>query len=150
MKEEYLDMIIKEALLAAQEGEIPVGALIVRNDEILALTHNRKEQMKCSTKHAEIIAIEEASKKINSWRLNDCEIYITMEPCIMCCGAILQSRIKKINYLVENDKFGGLGNIKDNLGNIKYNHQVEIEKIKDLKREKKIRSMLKDFFLNKR
>ena len=96
MQEEFMQVALKEAKKAYKKLEIPVGAVIVKNGEIIAKAHNIKEEKKDTTKHAEIIAIQKASKKLESWRLNDCELYVTLEPCPMCAGAIIQSRIKKV------------------------------------------------------
>ena len=150
MKHRYMKVAMAEAIKANDEGEIPVGAVIVKNNEIIAQTHNMKEQLNCSTKHAEIIAIEEASRKLNTWRLNDCDIYLTMEPCLMCCGALIQSRINKIYYLVKNDKFGALISIEQVLNDIKSNHKIKYEKVNDLELEKENIKLLKDFFEVKR
>ena len=109
-----------------------------------------KEQTNCTIKHAEIICIEQANKKLKDWRLNNCEMYVTMEPCIMCCGALIQARIKKVYYLLENKKFGGLGNISLILDNEKNNHVVEYEKINVENLENVMKNELKEFFLNKR
>ena len=93
---EYMKIAYKEAIKAYKKNEIPVGAVIVKNNRIIAKTHNIKEKKQCCTMHAEIHAIEKASKKLKNWRLNDCTIYITMFPCPMCASAINQARIKKI------------------------------------------------------
>lgn len=146
----YLEIAIDEAIKAEKEGEIPVGAVIVENDQIISQAHNMKEQTNCATRHAEIICIEEACKKKNTWRLTDCEMYVTMEPCIMCCGALIQSRIKKIYYLLENKKFGGLGNTQLILENEKSNHRIICEKINDEQIENNMKEKLKEFFFNKR
>ena len=106
--EEIMSIAIKEANLAFLEGEIPVGAVIVdKNYNIISKAHNKKEQLNDVTAHAEILAIKEAVKVTNSWRLNDYKIYVTMEPCLMCTSAILQSRIKEIIYGVDS-KFNEL------------------------------------------
>lgn len=100
--EEIMSIAIKEANLAFLEGEIPVGAVIVdKNYNIISKAHNKKEKLNDVTAHAEILAIKEAVKVTNSWRLNDYKIYVTMEPCLMCTSAILQSRIKEIIYGVD-------------------------------------------------
>lgn len=99
---------LKEAEKAYQEGEVPVGAVIVKEDQIIARAHNKKEQEQDVTAHAEILAIREASKVLDNWRLTDCEIYITAEPCTMCLGAILQSKIKKIVYGTHENEFGSI------------------------------------------
>lgn len=97
-KEYYMNEAIKEAIKAYEVGEIPIGAVIVKNDVIIARAHNLKEKAKCAVKHAEIIAIEIACGKLENWRLIDCEMYVTMFPCPMCASAINQSRISKIYY----------------------------------------------------
>lgn len=106
MKEKYMRIAIKEAEKAFTNGEVPVGAVIVKNDEIIAKAYNKKEKMNSVTRHAEIIAIEKASKKLSNWRLDDCDIYITLEPCPMCASAIKQSRISNI--------YCGLNNLDEN------------------------------------
>lgn len=106
--EEIMLIAVKEANLAFLEGEIPVGAVIVDKDyNIISKAHNQKEKLSDVTAHAEILAIKEASKVTNSWRLNDYKIYVTMEPCLMCTSAILQSRIKEIVYGIDS-KFNEL------------------------------------------
>ena len=146
MTDKILNTMLNEANKAYLEDEIPVGAIIVKDNVIVAKAHNKKQKYNCCTKHAEIICIEKISRKINDWRLNDYDMYITMEPCLMCLGAIEQSRIKNIYYLVENNKYGCLGNKKINLGNI----NVNLNKINNNKYEKKCKDLLKEFFDNKR
>ena len=102
MNEYYMNIAIKEAKKAYKYEEVPVGAVIVKNNKVIAKAFNKKEKTKNVTKHAEIIAISKACKKLKNWRLEDCIIYVTMEPCMMCSGAIEQSRIKKIVYGVKN------------------------------------------------
>lgn len=137
--DKYMEIALKEAKKAYKKGEVPVGCVIVRNNKILAKTHNKKEKLKCSTKHAEILAIEKACKKIKTWHLEECEIYITMEPCMMCTGAILQSRIKKIYYSMKNEKFGYIEKIKDK----------NIEIFEGMKQKESL-ELLKRFFATKR
>ena len=135
--EKYMNIAIKLAKKAYKKGEIPVGAVIVKNGKIISKAYNKKEKLKDCTKHAEIIAIQKASKKLKNWRLTDCEIYITMEPCMMCSGAIEQSRISKIIYAVENPNFG-------------YSNKIQnVEIIKGLC-EEKCKKMIQDFFKKKR
>lgn len=95
-KENFMNEALKEAKKAYKKEEIPVGAVIVKNGKIISKAHNLKETKKRTTSHAEIIAINKANKKLKNWRLNDCEMYVTLEPCPMCAGAIILSRIKKI------------------------------------------------------
>ena len=113
MNEYYMNIAIKEAKKAYKSEEIPVGAVIVKNNKVIAKAYNKKEKTKNVTKHAEIIAISKACKKLKNWRLDDCEIYVTMEPCMMCGGAIEQSRIKKIIYGVKNDNYGSTKLLKN-------------------------------------
>ncbi len=96
MKEEFMKLAIEEAKKALEIGEIPVGAVMVYNNKVIATAHNLKEKENCSIKHAEIILVEKTSRILNNWRLEDCELYVTLEPCPMCAGAISQSRIKKV------------------------------------------------------
>lgn len=102
MKEKYMLMAIDEAKRAFEMGEVPVGAVIVMNDNVIAKAHNKKEKLNCVTKHAEIIAVEKASKILNNWRLNECDLYVTLEPCPMCASAIKQARINHIYYGLSN------------------------------------------------
>ena len=98
----YMDLAFLEAEKAFELGEVPIGAVIVKNGEILAKTHNIKEKSMCSVHHAEILAILKASKKLKNWRLDDCDIYVTLEPCPMCASAIKQSRIKNVYSALSN------------------------------------------------
>ena len=96
MKKEFMDVAFEQAYIAFNNNEVPVGAVIVYNNQIIAKAYNLKESNKCSLSHAELIAISEASKKLNNWRLDDCDIYVTLDPCPMCASAIKQSRIKNV------------------------------------------------------
>ena len=143
MEEKYMKEALKEAKKAYDKLEIPVGAVIVKDGKIIARAHNVKEQKKDTTKHAEIIAIQKASKKLNSWRLNDCEMYVTLEPCSMCAGALIQSRIKKVYIGTMDEKTGACGSVLNLLENYKFNHVVEVEK--EVCKES-CEKILKDFF----
>lgn len=143
MQEEFMMEALKEAKKAYNKLEVPVGAVIVKDGEIISRAHNIKETKKDTTKHAEILAIQRASKKLNSWRLNDCEMYVTLEPCPMCAGAIIQSRIKKIYIGAMDEKTGACGSVLNLIEDYKFNHKVEIEKGL-LKAESE--KILKDFF----
>ena len=94
----FINQAYKEALKTLYIDEVPVGAIIVKDNKIIARAHNLKESLNLSTAHAEIIAINKASKKLKTWHLDDCIMYVTLEPCVMCAGAIIQSRIKKVVY----------------------------------------------------
>lgn len=118
---------IKEAKKAELIDEVPIGCVIVKNDKIISRGHNVRETKQNPIGHAEIIAIRKAAKKLNSWRLEDCDIYITLEPCIMCSGAIIQSRIKTIYYGASDPKGGALGSSIDVLTANGINHHLNVE-----------------------
>ncbi|MEE0682812.1 MAG: nucleoside deaminase [Bacilli bacterium] len=143
----YMDMAIEEAKKAFEEDEVPVGCVIVKNNQILALTHNRKEQMNSATKHAEILAIEEASSKLNNWRLDGCDVYITLEPCPMCASALKQARVSHIFCGLSNSDFRNYEIVLKILESDKNNASVPI--INDLAVEK-VDKIMKDFFRNRR
>ena len=147
MQEEFMQEALKEARKAYKKLEIPVGTVIVRDGEIIAKAHNIKEEKKDTTKHAEILAIQKASKKLGTWRLNDCEMYVTLEPCPMCAGAIIQARLKKIYIGTMDEKTGACGSVLNLLEDYKFNHTVEVEN-GIMKQE--CESMLKEFFVKLR
>lgn len=128
MNEYYMSIAIKEAEKALKHNEVPVGAIIVKNNKIISKAHNKKENKNNVINHAEILAISKACKKIHNWRLDDCDIYVTMEPCMMCSGAIEQSRIKKVVYGVKNENYGYTNNLK----NIEIISEICEEKCKKL------------------
>ena len=127
MQENFMQAAIKEAKKAYEKLEVPVGAVIVKDGKIISRGYNIKEEKKDTTKHAEIIAIQKASKKLGGWRLNDCEMYVTLEPCPMCAGAIIQSRIKKVYIGAMDEKTGACGSVLNLFEDYKFNHKVEIE-----------------------
>lgn len=102
--EKYMDVALKLALKAFKKGDVPVGAVVVENNKIIGKGYNKRHKKQNITKHAELIALEQACKKKKTWHLNNCEIYVTLEPCMMCMGAIKQSHIKKIYFATENQK----------------------------------------------
>lgn len=127
MEEKYMKEALKEALKARAKDEVPVGAVIVLNGEIIARGHNKRETKKNSLCHAEIIAIDKACKKLKNFRLENCELYVTLEPCLMCAGAIVQARIKKVVFGASDNKYGMAGTVF-NAFELKSNHNVEIKK----------------------
>lgn len=150
-KEKYMKAALKEAQKAYNLLEIPVGAVIVKDGKIIARAHNQKETKKDTTKHAEIIAIQKASKKLGSWRLLDCEMYVTLEPCTMCAGAIINSRIKKVYYGTEDPKTGACGSVLNLFEDYTFNHKVETEKnILKNECEKILKQFFKELRENKR
>ena len=124
--EKFMKEALKEAKKAYKKEEIPVGAIIVKDGDIIARGHNLKETKANTIKHAEIIAIEKASKKLNAWRLENCEMYVTLEPCSMCAGAIINARIKKVYIGTMDEKTGACGSVL-NLFEYNFNHKVECE-----------------------
>jgi len=139
----YMKEAIKEAKKAYEKDEVPVGAVIVKDGKIIARAHNIKETKKDTTKHAEIIAIQKASKKLNTWRLAGCTIYVTLEPCTMCAGAMIQARIDKVVIGTLDDKTGACGSVLNLLQDYTFNHTIEIET--GIEKEK-CEDVLKSFF----
>ena len=126
-EEKYMNEAIKQAQKGLSLGEVPIGCVIVYNDKIIARGYNRRIIDKNTLSHAELNAIKKASKHLNDWRLDNCEMYITLEPCQMCSGAIVQSRIKKVYIGCMNPKAGCAGSIMNLLQVPEFNHQVDIE-----------------------
>lgn len=126
--EKYMREAINEAKKAGRQQEVPIGAVIVYDGEIIARGHNLRETSQKTLSHAELIAIKEANEKIGSWRLEDCTLYVTLEPCPMCAGAILQARIKRVVYGAIDPKAGCAGTLMNLLDDPRFNHQVEVEK----------------------
>ena len=117
---------LKEARKAFKIGEVPIGAVIVYNDKIIARGYNKREKNQETLSHAELIAIKKANKAIGSWRLEDCSLYVTLEPCSMCAGAIIQARIKNVYFAASDLKAGAVGSVL-NLFDYKFNHKVNFE-----------------------
>lgn len=126
VKKQFMKEALKEAIKAKNKQEVPVGAVIVLNNKIIARGHNIRETKNNSLCHAEIIAINKACKKLHNFRLEDCEMYVTLEPCLMCVGAIIQSRIKKVVIGAKDPKYGMAGTTF-NAFELKSNHKVEAE-----------------------
>lgn len=126
-QEAFMKEALKEAKKAYNKLEVPVGAVIVKDGKVIARAHNIKEEKKDTTKHAEILAISKASKKLESWRLMDCEMYVTLEPCSMCAGALINARIKKVYIGTMDEKTGACGSVFNLLKDYTFNHQVEVE-----------------------
>jgi len=143
MKNNFMDLALREAKKAYLKGEIPVGCVIVKDSKVIARAHNKKEEKMDATNHAEILAIKKASKKLNNWRLDDCEIYVTLEPCVMCIGAIMQSHIKTIYYSL-NDNAMGACESKISLQNI--NFQNPPIKVYGHIQEDESKELLQNFF----
>ncbi len=147
MDEKYMNIALEEALKSYKKGDVPVGAIIVYKNKIIAKAHNSKEQNKNAIEHAEILAISQACKKLKTWHLEECTIYVTLEPCLMCAGALIQSRIGKLVFATENEKFGYVGSISNVLNNRNNNHHPII--ISGICKEES-QKLLKNFFKDKR
>ncbi len=138
MNSKFMNLAIKEAIKAYNNDEIPVGCVIVCNDKVISKAYNKKNRTNNATHHAEMLAISKACKKLNTWRLNDCDIYITLEPCNMCMGAIVESRIKNVYYLLNSNYYETFNNNK---------LKINVNKLEDIY---KYKEMMGNFFINKR
>lgn len=121
----FMEKAIEEAKKAEKIGEVPIGAVIVKNEEIIATGYNKRETRQNALLHAEIEAINNACEKLGSWRLSNCDLYVTLEPCPMCAGAIINARIKRLIFGAKDQKAGSCGSII-NLFELGYNHRPEI------------------------
>ncbi len=126
--EKYMKEALKQARKAYELGEVPIGCVIVREGRVIARGYNRRNTDHTTLAHAELTAIKKASKKCGDWRLEDCVLYVTLEPCQMCAGAIVQARIPEIVIGCESPKSGSAGSVIDILNNPEFNHQVNIQK----------------------
>lgn len=124
--EYFMQEAIKEARYAESLGEVPIGCVIVHQGEIIARGSNRRELEQNPVQHAEMIAIQAAAKRLGSWRLIDCELYVTLEPCPMCAGAILLSRVKRVYFGTRDPKAGCAGSLMNLLQDHRFNHQTEV------------------------
>lgn len=125
-KEQYMNLAIKEAKKAKDKNEVPIGAVIIKDGKVISRGYNLRESKQNSLHHAEIIAIDKACKKLENFRLEDCDLYVTVEPCLMCAGAIVQSRIRKVYFGTRDEKYGVVTSVA-NVFDIKSNHLVEYE-----------------------
>ncbi len=137
----YIDIAVELAKKAAKKGDFPVGAVIVKNDKIISKAYNTKERKKNAIQHAEILAIEKACKKLKTWHLEQCTLYSSLEPCMMCTGAIMQARIKKVVYSHTNQNFGAIESNNNHITN-----SIQIIKLENNDNL----DLIKNFFKNKR
>ncbi len=147
MHEYYMSLAIEEAKIAYLLDEVPVGAVIVRNGEVIARAHNLRETLKDATAHAEILAINEACRRLNGWRLIGCSIYVTLEPCPMCAGALVNSRIEKLVFGAYDLRAGAAHSIYNIPEDTRLNHRLEVI---DGFMEEECRSLMQSFFKRKR
>lgn len=141
--EQYMRLAITEAKQALAYNEVPIGAIIVYNNEVIARGYNTRETSQTTLSHAELTAIAEANKSVGSWRLEECTLYVTLEPCPMCAGAIVQSRIKRVVYGARDPKAGCAGTLMNLLVDDRFNHQVDVT---PGVLEQECGGLLKDFF----
>ena len=141
-----IEQAIMLGSLAGKKGEVPIGAVIVRGGKTIAKAYNNRERTNVATHHAEILAIERANKKLKSWRLDDCEMYVTLEPCPMCAGAILNARIKKLYYACSDTDSGAIS--KFNMLSSTLNHTTEAEQLTEY--QEVVKSEIQNFFKEKR
>ena len=146
-QEKFMKMAIKEAMKAQDIDEVPVGCVIVKDNKVIARGFNKRETTQDPTSHAELKTLQKASKKLNSWRLDDCDIYVTLEPCIMCAGAIIQSRIRHVYFGAYDPKGGALGSSIDVLTANNINHHPEVT---GGLLEEECSNILKEYFRHKR
>ena len=142
----FMDQALELAKEAAAEGEVPVGCVIVRNGEIVGRGRNRRETAKTALGHAEIEAIAEANKNLGGWRLWDCTLYVTLEPCPMCAGAIVNARIPRVVYGARDAKCGATGSVCD-IFSMEFNHHPEV--VAGI-REEEAAALMTEFFQNLR
>ena len=141
-QEKFMKEAIKQAIKARKKDEVPIGAVIVKEGKIISRGYNLRESEQNSLKHAEIIAIDKACKKLNNFRLEDCDLYVTVEPCLMCSGAIIQSRIRKVYFGAFDEKYGAVSSVASAF-NIPSNHKVAFEQGTC---QSECETLIKDFF----
>jgi tRNA(adenine34) deaminase len=143
----YMGKAIAQAKIAAAVGEIPIGAVIVYADKVIARAYNLRESLPCATAHAELLAIEKACRALERWRLTDCTLYVTTEPCPMCAGAIVNARMTRLVYGCDDPKAGAVRSLYAIADDPKLNHQVEV--VRGVRAEE-CSQLLKDFFRKRR
>jgi tRNA(adenine34) deaminase len=122
----FMSAALREAEKAFEDGEVPIGAVVIYQNKIIGRGFNQAEKLNDATAHAEMIALTAASENLGDWRLNECDLYVTAEPCIMCAGAILLSRVRNLYFGTLDSKFGACGSLFDLIETDKYNHKVSV------------------------
>ncbi|RQD73992.1 MAG: tRNA adenosine(34) deaminase TadA [Candidatus Syntrophonatronum acetioxidans] len=141
--EAFMKEALKEAEMALEKGEVPIGAVLVKEGKILGRGHNLKEEKRDPTAHAEILALQEGSRDLNSWRLTGTTLYVTVEPCPMCAGALIQARVKRLVFGVRDTKAGVCGSLYNLVQDDRFNHQLEV--VEGIL-EQDCRRIMQDFF----
>ncbi len=126
LQRDFMNTALDQAKKAAARGEVPVGAVVVKEKEIIAQAHNLRETKQEPGAHAEMLALKKAARKLDSWRLEDCSLFVTLEPCLMCAGALLQARISMLVYGAKDPKNGAVDSLYSVLGDERLNHQVKV------------------------
>ncbi|MCB8816807.1 tRNA adenosine(34) deaminase TadA [Desulfosporosinus shakirovi] len=126
LHQDWMSMALEQAQKAFEQGEVPIGAVVVYNGQLIALAHNEREQKNDPTAHAEVLVIQRAAQVLGSWRLTDATLYVTLEPCPMCAGAIMQSRLKQLVYGAMDLKGGATGSVMNILDYTLWNHRVDV------------------------
>ncbi|MCS4486573.1 tRNA adenosine(34) deaminase TadA [Staphylococcus americanisciuri] len=124
--EYYMSLALEEAYQAATKGEVPIGAVIVKDDQVIARAHNLRETLQLPTAHAEHLAIEQAAQALKTWRLEGCTLYVTLEPCVMCAGTIVMSRVEQVVYGAEDPKGGCSGSLMNLIEDAQMNHRAKV------------------------
>ena len=143
LHQDWMRLALEQAKIAIDEGEVPIGAVIIYENKLISVAHNEKELRQDSTAHAEILAIQRAAQALGTWRLSDAILYVTLEPCPMCAGAILQARLKQVVFGASDIKGGALGSVMNVLDVNRWNHRVDV--IAGVL-EDECKSLLRDFF----
>lgn len=138
-----MEEALKEAKKALLKEEVPIGAIVVKDDKIIARAHNLKEELQDPTAHAEVLVIRKATEKLGGWRLNGCQLYVSIEPCPMCAGALVQSRVDRLIYGAADPKGGGAGTLFNIVDDHRLNHRIEV---KSGILELECKHMMKEFF----
>ena len=141
-EEIFMGECIKEAKKCAKWGDVPVGAIVVKDGEIISRAHNEREKNNFATSHAEVLAINKACKKLGNWNLSGCELYVTLEPCVMCSGAVISSRIDRVVFGAYDKRFGCCGTLY-NLLNDRFNHRANV---RGGVRQEECENLMKGFF----
>ena len=124
--QDYMRLALEEARLAFAEGEVPIGAVVVHNQQVIAKAHNEKELRQDPTAHAEVLAVQRATQALGAWRLSEATLYVTLEPCPMCAGALVQARLKTLVFGAADLKGGAVGSVTNVLDVNRWNHRIEV------------------------
>ncbi len=142
-----MDLALEQARRCLSWGDVPIGAVVVRDDELLGAAGNERERLTDPTAHAEILALQEAARRIGSWRLSECTMYVTLEPCAMCSGALVLARVDRLVFGATDPKAGFAGSLGNLVQDLRLNHRVQVD---SGVRAAEARSLLREFFAERR